>query len=67
MSTFADYPLKELSYITARECAREESIEHPDHFIYMIKLSSGGYVIDHKGVIGDDEKLIRTFKKGEEI
>ncbi len=64
MSTFADYPLKEYTYVTARELAREESIEHPDHNIYLLKLSSGGYVIDYLGIVGDDEKLLMIFKNG---
>jgi len=63
--TFADYPLKESSFIYARERAKEESLEHPEHFIYLYKNNAGWYVIDHIGIKHDDERLICTFKGGD--
>ena len=63
--TFASYPIKESHYITARETAREESIEHPDHFIYLLRNNYGMYLIDHIGLKHSDEKIIITFKNGE--
>jgi len=63
--TFFDYPIKETSFIYARERAIEESFFHPDHFIYLLRSNSGFYLIDHLGLIHSDEKIIFTFKNGE--
>lgn len=67
MSTFASYPIKQSFFITARELAKEESKEHPDHFIYLLKNNSGGYFIDHIGLPHSDEHVIATFKNGEKV
>jgi len=63
--TFASYPIKETSFIYARERAKEESLDHPDHFIYLLRSNSGYYLIDHIGLKHSDEKIIFTFKNGE--
>ncbi len=64
--TFAQYPIKEYSFIYARERAKEESLDHPDHFIYLFKNSLGVYLIDYLGLPKfDDERIIATFKQGE--
>ena len=63
--TFAEFPIKETSFIYARERAKEESLEHPDHFIYLLKNNSGLYLIDYIGIKHDDEHIIATFKNGD--
>jgi len=65
MTTFAYFPILETSFIYARERAIEESLNHPDHFIYVFKSNSGGYVIDYQGIKHSDEHLIFTFKDGD--
>ena len=62
--TLSYFPIREESFIYARERAKEESFEHPDHFIYLFKSNSGGYVIDHIGIRHDDERILMTFKNG---
>jgi len=65
MTTFASYPMTYTSFITARETAKEESLEHPDHFIYLLKNNSGMYLIDYIGIKHDDEHVIATYKNGD--
>jgi hypothetical protein len=64
--TIAEYPIREYSYIYATERAKEESLDHPDHFIYLLKSNKGFYLIDVLGLPKfDDERLIATYRKGE--
>ncbi len=64
--TLRDYPIKEHSFIYATERAKEESREHPDHFIYLFKSNQGYYLIDVLGLPKfDDVRLIATYRKGE--
>jgi len=65
MIPFTYYPIKVDTFISARETAKEESLDHPEHFIYLYKSNSGHYVIDHIGIKHDDERLLFTFKKGD--
>ena len=65
MISFAEFPLKHTSFITARETAIEESMDHPDHFIYVLKNNSGVYLIDYLGLKHDDEHIIATYQNGE--
>jgi hypothetical protein len=64
--TLRDYPIKEYSFIYATERAKEESMEHPDHFIYLFKSNHGHYLIDVLGLPKfSDKRLIATYRKGE--
>jgi hypothetical protein len=67
MSKLSEYPIQQTTFITARETAKEESLSHPDHFIYLFKNNSGGYLIDHLGIVHSDERILLTFKKGEKV
>ena len=63
--SFADYPIyKDLNF-EAHKVAREESKEHPDHFIYGFRNSQGSIRIDHTGIRkADDERNIFTYING---
>lgn len=63
--SFSEYPIyKELNF-EAHKVAREESIEHPDHFIYAFRNSQGQIRIDHKGILkSDDEYAVFTYRNG---
>jgi len=64
--SFEEYPIREYSYIYATIIAKEESLEHPDHYIYLLKSNRGFYLIDVLGLPKfDDERLIATYRKGE--
>jgi hypothetical protein len=64
--TLRDYPIKEETFIYATERAKEESLEHPDHFIYLFRSNLGYYLIDVLGFPKfSDERLIATYYKGE--
>jgi len=65
MPSLSYYPLKCDTYLTAKETAKEESILHPNFFIYLLKNNSGMYLIDYIGIKHDDEHIIATFKNGD--
>lgn len=62
--SFSEYPLLEYGYLSACELAKQESLLHPDHFIYVFKKYSGAYVIDYMSVKHDDELHMVTYKNG---
>lgn len=67
MSLLSQFPIKQLTFVTAHETAKEESMSHREMFIYLFRSNSGGYVIDYLGVPKSDEKVIATYHKGEKV
>ena len=59
------FPIMIPTYITAVETAREISKQLSDRFIYLYRLTAGGYLIDHLDLEFDNQKHIKTFKNGQ--
>lgn len=65
--TFAYYPLRFSDYSEALKTSQEESIEHKDWFVYLIRNNGGGYIVDFQGVAYSDETIIMCLKEGQRL
>ena len=64
--TFAEYPLIRQTFVTAFYDAIQESLDHPDHFIYLFHCADGYYLIDWSKLnAATNDKLQHTFRNGE--